>query len=88
MSVAEKIQEKLSRALKCEKLEVQDQSHLHEGHAGHRKGGESHFKVTIVSKDFEGKTRVERHKMIYALLKDELLEQIHALALDLKTPEK
>lgn len=64
-----------------ESLEVQDESHLHEGHAGHRPGGETHFRVYIVSQAFEGKSRIERHRMINVALAQELADGVHALAI-------
>jgi BolA protein len=62
------ITNKLSEAFSPESLDVSDESHLHEGHAGHRPGGETHFRVYIVSAAFEGKSRIERHRMINATL--------------------
>ena len=69
-----------------ESLEVQDESHLHEGHAGHRPGGETHFRVYIVSQAFEGKSRIERHRMINVMLAQELADGVHALAIHAQTP--
>ena len=80
------ITNKLREAFSPESLEVQDESHLHEGHAGHRPGGETHFRVYIVSEAFKGKSRVERHRMINAVLSTELAETVHALALHAKAP--
>jgi BolA protein len=80
------ITNKLREAFSPESLEVQDESHLHEGHAGHRPGGETHFRVYIVSEAFKGKSRVERHRMINAVLSAELAETVHALALHAKAP--
>ena len=69
-----------------ESLEVQDESHLHEGHAGHRPGGETHFRIYIVSQAFEGKSRIERHRMINAALAQELADTVHALAVHARAP--
>ena len=80
------ITKKLREAFSPESLEVQDESHLHEGHAGHRPGGETHFRVYIVSQAFSGKSRVERHRMINAALSAELAGSVHALALHVKSP--
>jgi len=80
------ITNKLREAFSPESLEVQDESHLHEGHAAHRPGGETHFRVYIVSEAFKGKSRVERHRMINAVLSAELAETVHALALHAKAP--
>lgn len=81
MSVKDNISQKLSEAFAPESLDVADESYLHEGHAGHRPGGETHFRIHIVSQAFEGKSRVERHRMINALLAAELAGPIHALAI-------
>jgi BolA protein len=81
MTVKDAITNKLREAFSPESLDVVDESHLHEGHSGHRPGGETHFRVYIVSKAFEGKSRIERHRMINATLAAELAGPVHALAL-------
>ena len=86
MTVKDQIIKKLSEAFVPESLNVADESHLHEGHAGHKPGGETHFRVYIVSKTFEGKTRIDRHRMINVLLAPELAGPIHALALHAHAP--
>ncbi len=86
MTTQQTITNKLREAFSPESLEVQDESHLHEGHAGHRPGGETHFRVYIVSQAFNGKSRVERHRMINATLASELAGSVHALALHAKAP--
>ena len=86
MTTKEIIINKLHEAFTPESLEVQDESHLHEGHAGHRPGGETHFRVYIVSQAFKGKSRIERHRMINATLSSELAGSVHALALQAKAP--
>ena len=68
MSTKDTITNKLREAFTPESLDVTDKSHLHEGHAGHRPGGETHFRVYIVSPAFQGKSRIERHRMINATL--------------------
>jgi len=88
MRVAEKIEKKLSDAFAPEQLDIEDQSHLHAGHAGAREGGQSHFKVDVVAAAFDGKSRVERQRMIYAVLADELAGPVHALALSARTPSE
>jgi len=80
MSTRDSIINKLREAFAPESLDVSDESHLHEGHAGHRPGGETHFRVYIVSPAFEGKSRIERHRMINATLSAELAGSVHALA--------
>ena len=86
MTVRDTITNKLREAFAPEGLEVQDESHLHEGHAGHRPGGETHFRVYIVSDVFKGKSRVERHRMINAALASELAGSVHALAIHAQAP--
>ena len=80
------ITNKLSEAFSPESLDVSDESHLHEGHAGHRPGGETHFRVYIVSAAFEGKSRIERHRMINSTLAAELSGGVHALAIKAEAP--
>jgi BolA protein len=86
MSTRDSIINKLREAFLPESLDVSDESHLHEGHAGHRPGGETHFRVYIVSPAFEGKSRVERHRMINAALAAELAGSVHALAIRAQAP--
>jgi BolA protein len=86
MSTRDIIINKLREAFLPESLDVTDESHLHEGHAGHRPGGETHFRVYIVSPAFEGKSRVERHRMINAALAAELAGSVHALAIHAQAP--
>ena len=86
MTTQQIITNKLREAFVPESLEVQDESHLHEGHAGHRPGGETHFRVYIVSQAFQGKSRIERHRMINATLAGELAGSVHALAIHAKSP--
>ncbi|MDJ0896094.1 MAG: BolA family protein [Alphaproteobacteria bacterium] len=86
MSVAERIEQKLEGALSPTRLRVIDDSHKHAGHAGARPGGETHFRVEIISPAFEGKTRIERHRMVNALLTDEFADRLHALQVTARTP--
>jgi len=86
MSTKEAIINKLREAFLPESLDVADESHLHEGHAGHRPGGETHFRVYIVSQAFQGKSRIERHRMINAALATELAGGVHALAIHAHAP--
>ena len=72
MRTADIITEKLTGAFAPASLRVVDESHQHEGHAGHRPGGQTHFRVYIVSEAFRGKSRIERHRMINATLAGEL----------------
>ncbi len=75
----------LREQLAATHVEVLDESHLHAGHAGAR-GGAKHFRATVVSSAFEGKTLIQRHRMVNALFAEELKQAIHALALVTKTP--
>jgi BolA family transcriptional regulator, general stress-responsive regulator len=88
MRTADAITDKLSRAFAPESLRVVDESHLHAGHAGHRPGGETHFRIHIVSRAFEGKSRVERHRLINQTLADELSGSVHALAIHAAAPDE
>lgn len=67
-------------------LEIADESSKHAGHAGARPGGETHYRVHLVSKSFEGLTRVARQRLVYNALREEFDTGLHALSLDLKTP--
>ena len=88
MSVSDIITEKLSEAFAPQSLKVIDESHQHEGHAGHQGGGESHFRVYIVSNAFRGKSRLERHRLINSALAGELRSGVHALAIHAAAPEE
>ena len=86
MNTKDTIINKLREAFSPESLDVSDESHLHEGHSGHRPGGETHFRVYIVSSAFEGKSRVDRHRMINSTLAAELAGSVHALAIKAHAP--
>ena len=86
MPVAHQIREKLMSALHPEHLEIVDESHRHAGHVGARPSGETHFRVEVVAAVFQGKSRLERQRLVYALLKDEMAQQIHALSLVTRAP--
>ena len=86
MPVRDQIAERLTGAFAPQNLDVVDESHQHAGHAGHRPGGETHFRVHIVSEAFRGKTRIERHRMINATLATELAGGVHALAIHASAP--
>ncbi len=86
MKTAERLEKKLAEALVPESLQVLDESHQHEGHSGHRPGGETHFRVYIVAQAFAGKTRIERHRLINSILSDELKGGVHALAIHAQAP--
>ena len=86
--VAMTIDNKLRTAFAPQRLAIEDESSRHHGHSGWREGGESHFRVEIVSAAFEGQTRVARQRLVYAALKDELDAGLHALALTTLTPSE
>ncbi len=69
-------------------LEVIDESHLHAGHSGARPGGETHFRLDVVSAAFEGKSRVERHRIVNTLLEEAFRRGLHALALRARAPSE
>ena len=86
MTVAEQITAKLTDAFHPTLLDVVDDSHKHAGHAGARPEGETHFQVSIVADAFAGKSRVDRQRMVYAALADEMAGPIHALQLKVMAP--
>ncbi|HWP27428.1 MAG TPA: BolA family protein [Xanthobacteraceae bacterium] len=86
MAVKDLIVEKLDKAFAPQRLEVIDESARHAGHAGHRPGGETHFRIVIVAEAFRGRSRLDRHRMINALLADELAGGVHALAIHASAP--
>jgi len=86
--VANSLREKLEAAFAPEILAIEDESSRHAGHSGARAGGESHFRVRIVSALFEGLSRVERQRRVYAVVADEIEAGLHALALITLTPEE
>jgi BolA protein len=86
MEIATRIRARLTAALAPVRLDIEDESHRHAGHAGHDPRGESHFRITVVSDRFVGLSRVERHRTVNALLADELRDRVHALALRTLTP--
>ena len=86
--VAKRIHAKLEAAFSPEILAVEDESARHAGHAGARAGGESHFRVRIVSTKFAGVSRVERQRLVYAALAEEIAAGLHALALTTLTPDE
>ena len=86
MLVRDIMTKKLNDAFAPESIDVVDESHLPEGHAGHRPGGQSHFRIYIVSQAFAGKSRIDRHRMINAVLADDLAGGVHALAIHASAP--
>lgn len=89
-SVKDRMTAKLNENLKPLEIDVVDDSKRHAGHQFHQGGvpprGETHFNVKIVSQAFEGKTRLQRHRMVNDLLADELAGGVHALSIDARAP--
>ena len=83
----ETIRSRLVAALAPDALDIEDESHRHAGHAGAR-DGRGHFRVRIVSAAFEGKSAIARHRAVYAALGELMQTDIHALAIDARTPEE
>jgi BolA protein len=79
---------KLETAFAPVALDIEDESARHAGHSGARDGGESHFRVRIVSEAFAGLSRVERQRRVYAVLAEEFAKGLHALALTTQTPDE
>lgn len=85
MSYKTRIEQQLS-VLGPSVLDVIDESHKHHGHSGWKEGGETHFRVRIVSEAFRGQTRLARHRLVNELLAAELKERVHALAIEARAP--
>lgn len=85
--VGKTMEAKLQTAFRPVSLQVIDESSHHAGHSGARPDGESHFRVKIVAAMFQGKSRVETHRMINAALAAELRERVHALAIEASAPK-
>lgn len=86
MSIKASIESKLKESFNPLELEVIDDSARHIGHAGNPDGGETHFKVKIVSDAFAGMSRIEIHRTVYATLQAEIDGGVHALNIDAKPP--
>ena len=86
MNRIEQMHERLA-ALQPTQVEVEDDSHLHAGHAGARSGG-GHYRLHIVSRQFSGKATLARHRMIYSALGEMMTHDIHALNITARTPEE
>lgn len=87
MTVAGEIRRRLE-ALEPLALELLDESALHAGHSGARPGGNTHWRLSIVSRAFAGKPKVARHRMIYQALGELMQDPIHALSIDARSPEE
>lgn len=88
MTIADIIEKKLTEALAPSRLELVDESALHAGHAGARPEGESHFRLLVVSDKFENLGRVERQRMVYQVMGDLMVTDIHALSIKALSPDE
>ena len=79
MDRIEAIRERINKLLQPSQLDIVDESHLHAGHSGH--GGAGHFAVTITAEAFNGKSLIERHRMVYLAVDDLMKTEIHALSI-------
>ena len=86
MTVAQRIETKLTQAFAPESLEVIDESALHKGHSGARPEGETHFRIVMIATAFEGMGRIARQRMVNKTLKAELDGPVHALSMSALTP--
>ena len=87
MSVAATIRARLA-PLEPLALELEDESEKHRGHAGYREGGNTHWRLSIVSPRFAGQSTLARHRMVYQALGDLMQNPIHALAITARSPEE
>ena len=88
MTVAESLGQKLRDALSPSRLDIHNESDRHVGHAGHDGSGESHFRITVVAERFVGQSRLQRQRLVYDALAEELAGPIHALSLRTLTPQE
>ncbi len=86
MRKAELIRERLESKLSPLQIRIMDESLHHAGHVGANPGGESHFRLEVVSHQFAGLSRIARHRLIYEALGDAFNEGLHALRIDAKAP--
>ncbi len=87
-SPIDNLREKIRTSMEVVDIELIDDSHRHAGHAGSRAGGNTHFRLRVVSDAFAGLSQIERHRMVYAILSDEMAGQIHALNIVARTPDE
>jgi BolA protein len=87
MSATDTITAKLTEKFAPVFLDVIDESMLHHGHAGWREGGETHFRVRIATRHFDGLSRVAQHRAVMETLDAELKDRVHALAIEVLPPD-
>lgn len=85
MQMKSRMETKLTAEFQPEHLEVIDESEAHRGHGGYQEGGETHFRVIMRAASLKGKSRVAQQRAVYACVKVELEERVHALALEIST---
>lgn len=85
MNVEEQIRKRLA-SLDPVALELIDESAAHRGHAGWQPGGSTHWRLSIVSEQFAGKSTVARHRLVYQAIGEMMQHPIHALAISARTP--
>lgn len=83
MTVKDTITDKLTASFSPTQLDVIDESNKHFGHAGWREGGETHFRVRIATRHFDGMTRVAQHRAVMNALDAELKDRVHALVIEI-----
>jgi BolA protein len=86
MGTTERIRNILAAALSPSQLDVIDESGLHAGHAGAVPGKTTHIRVVVEAEAFRGKSRIDSHRMVNELLKDEIAAGLHALAIEARAP--
>lgn len=86
MTVADALRQRLEAGLAPLKLEIEDESAKHEGHAGSRPEGETHFRVLVVSAAFAGRGRLDRQRLVHEAVADLLKTRIHALSIKALAP--
>tara|TARA_Y100000588_G_C13620906_1_gene655382 strand:+ start:317 stop:580 length:264 start_codon:yes stop_codon:yes gene_type:complete len=80
-----KIKSLLLKELDIEEIDIIDESDKHQNHAQSNGG---HFKLFIISKDFDGKTLIQRHRLVYDVLSSMIKKEIHALSINARTPSE
>jgi len=88
MNRAKRIEQTLSTRFRPDRLTVVDESHLHAGHAGAAPGGETHYRIEIVSELFRHKSRLQCHRLVNEALDEELQSGLHALAIRAQAPDE
>lgn len=83
MNIKDEIIRRLEKEFDVTLLNVKDESHKHEGHAGYRPGGQTHFRIELISSDFKGMSHIKKQRMIYHILDDLMKTKIHALSMKL-----